>query len=155
MTTIDTVIVEGSPPAWGVTGIKGFIESALARVERGGAVLPDTFRVSFCPWGERNAAAGQLSEIADVFEPQLRLVHFTSCGRPFLIAILSGPDADERQRRAMKHLPWSEHYRGRREASKVTLNFIGESEDVDVDPAESLATRSLRQLFETGEVDDL
>ena len=90
-----------------------------------------------------------------VFEPRYRLVHFTSCGRPFLIAILTGADAAQRQRKAMQHLPWSEHYYGRRDDDGVTLDFIGEAQDVDVEPAEALEERSLRRLFQSGEIQDL
>lgn len=154
MHSIGRIQFEGSPPPWGITTIDGYIQSALSRAERGGSALPEEFVVSFCPWGERNAAFNGLSEMADVFEPLFRLVHFTSCGRPYLIAILTGPDAMERQRKAMKILPWSEHYRGRIDGDCVTLTLLGEVEDIDVEPPESIGERSLRQLFESGEIVD-
>ena len=152
MHAIGRIRLEGTPPPWGITSIDGFIQSALSRAQREGSDLPDEFHVTFCPWGERNTAFHNLWEIADVFEPRYRLVHFTSCGRPYLIAILTGPDAMERQRKAMKHLPWSEHYRGRLEGDCVTLTMLGEVEDIGVEPPESIGERSLRQLFESGEI---
>jgi hypothetical protein len=155
MHAIGRIRLEGTPPPWGITSIDGFIQSALSRAQREGSDLPDEFHVTFCPWGERNTAFHNLWEIADVFEPRYRLVHFTSCGRPYLIAILTGADAAQRQRRAMQHLPWSEHYRGRRDDDSVTLYFIGEAQDVDVVPPEALEERSLRRLFQTGEIQDL
>jgi hypothetical protein len=155
MQPIKQVTVEGSPPPWGVTGIGGFVPSALARVEREGGTLPDVFCVSFCPWGERNAAAHVLDAIADVFEPRFRLVHFTSCGRPYLVAVLTGPDAVDRQRRTMEHLPWSEHYHATRGDESLLLRLVGEVEDIGVEPPESLGERSLRELFETGQIGEL
>jgi hypothetical protein len=155
MHTIRRIELQGSPPPWGITAINGFIQSALSRAERESSTLPEEFFVSFCPWGERNAAYHQLSGMADVFEPLFRLVHFTSCGRPYLVAVLTGPDAMERQHMAMKHLPWSEHYHGRLDGDCVTLTLIGEVENIDVEPPESIGERSLRRLFESGEILDL
>lgn len=155
MHAINRVRLEGEAPPWGITAINGFVESALARTERETSDLPDEFFVSFCPWGERNIAYQNLRELADVFEPRFRIVHFTSCGRPFLIAILTGADAEARQRKAMQHLPWSEHYHGRLDGDSVTLTFIDEVQDIDVEPPEALGERSLRSLFESGEIHEL
>lgn len=154
MHTINRIELEGTPPPWGVTSITGFINSALSRTEREGKTLPEEFFVSFCPWGERNAAYHSLSGIADIFDPLFRLVHFTSCGKPYLVAILTGADAKERQRKVMKYLPWSEHYHGRVEGDCVWLKLLGEVEDIDVEPPESVGERSLRKLFESGEIAD-
>lgn len=154
MNPIDSIKLEGAPPPWGITAIGGFVESALSRAERGGGELPEEFYASFCHWGERNAAVQSLAEIADIFEPQYRLVHFTSCGKPFLVAILTGPDARERQQKVMQRLPWSEHYRCRKEADDLVLTFIVETQDVDAEPPDSLGERSLRKLFESGEILD-
>ena len=154
MQEISRVEFEGSPPPWGVTAIDGFVQAALARAEREGGELPDEFHVSFCPWGERNTAVQGLSSVADVFEPRYRLVHFTSCGRPYLIAILTGADAAARQGKVKGHLPWSEHYRGRRTGDRLTLALVDEVEDIDVEPPASLGERSLRQLFASGQIGD-
>ncbi len=154
MNTITRVEIKGSPPPWGVTSISGFVGSALSRTEREGRKLPEEFFISFCPWGERNAAFHSASGMTDVFEPQFRLVHFTSCGRPYLIAILTGKDARTRQRKAMQYLPWSEHYHGRIEGDCVSLTSLGDVEDIDVEPPESISARSLRKLFESGEITD-
>jgi len=155
MDMIGQVRLEGSPPPWGVAAIGGFVQSALARAARAGGALPEEFHVSFCPWGERNAALETVGAIADVFEPRLRLVHFTSCGRPYLVAVLTGPDAAERQRRAQGHLPWSEHYHARREGDQLRLTLLAEVEDIGAEPPEALGERSLRALFESGELDRL
>jgi hypothetical protein len=61
----------------------------------------------------------------------------------------------ERQQKAMKHLPWSEHYRGRLEGDCVTLTMIAEVEDIDLESPEPIDERSLRRLFESGEIRDL
>jgi hypothetical protein len=149
---IEGIDILGTPPPWGVTAIGGFVRSAIGRVEREGGELPEEFCVSFCPWGERNAATLAIAAIADVFEPRFRLVHFTSCGRPYLVAVLTGPDAVERQHRALEHLPWSEHYRGRWDGDRLALALVAEREDTGVEPPASLGERSLRQLFESGEL---
>jgi hypothetical protein len=151
----ERIDIEGTPPPWGVTGIGGFVRSAIGRVEREGGKLPDEFCVSFCPWGERNAVSHALSTIADVFEPRFRLVHFTSCGRPYLVAVMTGPDAADRQRRTLDHLPWAEHYHGRWENGGLRLTLVAEREDIGVEPPESLGERSLRQLFESGDLQRL
>jgi len=153
MHAIERIDIEGTPPPWGVTAIGGFVRSALSRVEREGGTLPDEFCVSFCPWGERNAATLAMATIADVFEPRLRLVHFTSCGRPYLVAVLTGPDAADRQCRALDHLPWSEHYLGHWDGSVLKLTLVAEREDIGVEPPASLGERSLRQLFDSGDLD--
>ena len=155
MHAISQIRLEGAAPPWGITAINGFVESALARAEREASELPEEFFVSFCPWGERNSAFQNLGELADVFEPRYRIVHFTSCGRPFLIAILTGPDAEARQRKAMQHLPWSEHYHGRIDGNAVVLSFIDEVQEIDAEPPEALGERSLRSLLESGEIHDL
>ena len=154
MHAIARVDFEGTPPPWGVTAIQGFVQSALSRAEREGGALPVEFHLSFCPWGERNAAFQHLSALAGVFEPRFRLVHFTSCGRPYLIAILTGEDAVERQRKTMAYLPWSEHYHARLADDCLVLTLVGEVEDIGVEPPEALGERSLRQLFESGEILD-
>jgi hypothetical protein len=153
MHAIERIDISGTPPPWGVTAIGGFVRSALGRVEREGGALPDEFCVSFCPWGERNAVSEAMATIADVFEPRLRLVHFTSCGRPYLVAVLTGPDAAERQARTLDHLPWSEHYHARREGVRLELRLVAEREDIGVEPPESLSERTLRRLFEAGGLD--
>ena len=154
MKSIDRIRLEGSPPPWGITAIGGFVESVLSRAERGGGELPREFHASFCHWGERNAAFHGLANIADIFEPLYRLVHFTSCGKPFLVAFFTGPDASERQQKVMQHLPWSEHYQCRKEQDHLVLTFLAESQDVDNATAGPLGERSLRSLFESGEILD-
>lgn len=153
MGAIEGIDITGTPPPWGVTAIGGFVRSALGRVEREGGALPEEFCVSFCPWGERNAACGSMAAIADVFEPRFRLVHFTSCGRPYLVAVLTGPDAAERQGRALDHLPWSEHYHASRNGDRLALRLVAEREDLGVDPPASLGERTLRRLFEAGDLE--
>ena len=54
----------------------------------------------------------------------------------------------------MKYLPWSEHYRGRIEGDCIMLKMLGEVEDIDVELPDSIGERSLRQLFESGEIVD-
>lgn len=152
---VNDIAVTGSPPPWSVTSLDGFLMSAFSRARRAGQELPDEFFVSFCPWGERNAAVHALSAVADVFEPRYRLVHFTSCGRPFLIAIMTGNDARERQQKVMRHLPWSEHYSASLDGDHLTLTFIGDVQDADGALDEVLGERSLKQLFESGELKDL
>jgi hypothetical protein len=153
MQAIERIDISGTPPPWGVTAIGGFVRSALGRVEREGGALPDEFCVSFCPWGERNAASEAMATIADVFEPRLRLVHFTSCGRPYLVAVLTGPDAAERQGRTLERLPWSEHYHARRAGDRLELRLVAEREDLGVDPPATLGERTLRRLFEAGDLE--
>ena len=55
----------------------------------------------------------------------------------------------------MKFLPWSEHYHGRLEGGCITLEMLGEVEDIDVELLKSIGERSQRQLFESGETLDL
>jgi len=149
-----SIELTGTPPPWSVTSVDRFVASALERAEREGGELPVRFRLTMCPWGERNAAARLGSEWHDVMDPRYRLVHFTGCGRPYLVAILTGDDAARRQRKAMRYLPWSEHYAASRDGEMLRLEFIGETEEPEVDTADAFdgSARTLIELFESGEI---
>ena len=150
----DSIELTGTLPPWSVTSIEGFVASALERAEREGGELPEQFHLTVCPWGERNAAVRQGSGWKDVMDPRYRLVHFTGCGRPYLVAILTGEDAASRQHQAMRYLPWSEHYRASRQGELLRLQLVAgvEEPEVDVQDAFEDRGRTLVELFESGEI---
>ncbi len=144
--------VNGAPPPWSVTGVDKFVVGVIERAEREGGALPDSFFLSLCPWGERNVVDSGADELRDVMDPRFRLVHFTGCGRPYLVVVLTGEDAAKRQQIAMKYLPWSEHYRVCISGSVIELEFVAEVEEPEVDSGEQVGERRLVQLFESGEL---
>lgn len=152
MGSVNSFQVEGDTPPWTVTGVDKFITGSLARVERAGGDIPETFYLSICPWGERNALGGTPEKVQDIIDPRLRLVHFTGCGRPYLVILFMGAEAAERQQVAMQHLPWSEHFLCLREGSHLSVQFQDAIEDLwgeedDPDP------RTLRELLHLGELE--
>ena len=144
--------VSGSLPPWSVTGVDKFIVSVIERAEREGGALPEEFFLSLCPWGERNAVSGGAVELRDVMDPRFRLVHFTGCGKPYLVVVLTGDDAANRQQIAMKYLPWSEHYRACLRGGIIEMVFVAEVEQPEIDSSEELEERRLVQLFQAGEL---
>lgn len=151
MGSVTAFHVDGSPPPWTVTGVNKFITGALDRVERQGGRLPEHFRLSICPWGERNALGGTPDEVREIIDPRLRLVHFTGCGRPYLVAVFTGADAAGQQDIAIKHLPWSEHFTVDLDRGRANLRFLDCTEDLwgddEPDP------RTLRELLHQGELE--
>jgi hypothetical protein len=147
---IRSVQVEGQPPPWSVTGVDKFLVGALQRVQREGAALPPRFYMSLCPWGERNALGGTPAPVQEILDPRLRLVHFTGCGRPYLVALFIGDDAAARQQTAMQHLPWSEHLAVTRRDEQVRARYLGCTEEVDAD--QKVDPRTLRELLIQGEL---
>jgi hypothetical protein len=150
--TIERLEVIGSPPPWSVTGVDRFVVAVIQRAEREGGALPARFHMSMCPWGERNAVHGGAMEWHDVMDPRYRLVHFTGCGRPYLVVLLVGEGAEQRQRKAAQYLPWSEHFQVEIGDERIRLRFLSESEQPEIEPPEPLTERSLRELFRTGEL---
>jgi len=154
MIQTDAIELAGTPPPWSVTSVDRFVASALARAEREGGELPARFHLTMCPWGERNAAARQGGEWHDVMDPRYRLVHFTGCGRPYLVAILTGVDAAQRQQQAMRYLPWSEHYSASREGDSLQLQFVSGIEEPEIEAHDAFRGhgRTLVELFKSGEI---
>ncbi|MCB1875204.1 MAG: hypothetical protein KDH88_04440 [Chromatiales bacterium] len=139
--------IVGTPPPWSVTLVDKFVVGALERVVDQGGELPERFRISFFPWGEHNAMGGTPEEVREVMDPRLRLVHFTGCGRPYLVVIFIGEKAENDQAVARCQLPWSEHFLGMREGGKLTLEFLGETEELETATEPEVAARTLRSLF--------
>ncbi len=151
MPAVESFSIVGDTPPWTVTAVDTFITGALGRVERGGGIT-ERFQMSICPWGERNALGGTPSEVQEVMDPRLRLVHFTGCGRPYLVALFIGADAAKRQAIAMAHLPWCEHFACECQAGHLTATFLQAVEDLWGD-AEDPDPRTLRELLHLGELD--
>jgi len=145
--------VLGDAPPWSVTKVDKFLPGVFARAEHEGAALPEAFHISMCPWGEHNTVRGSAEHWHDVMDPRFRLVHFTGCGRPYLVVMFIGEEARRRQTVAARHLPWSEHYRVELDAQTARLHFLGESEEPEVEAAEPLPERTLMTLFRTGELE--
>ena len=150
MSEINSFQITGKPPPWSVAGVKNFVTGALRRLESVGGNLPEHFRMSCCPWGERNAIGGTPAPLREVMDPRLRLVHFTGCGRPYLVAVFTGDDAAESQDKAREHLPWSEHFEVRVDGDRALLHFLDSTEDLWGD--EEPDFRQLRELFHQGEL---
>jgi hypothetical protein len=150
MPSVHSYRVQGEVPPWTVTGVTGFIVGALGRIEGTGGPLPPHFRLSVCPWGERNSLGGTPAPVREVTHPRLRLVHFTGCGRPYLVALFQGEGAASRQQVAMRHLPWSEHFSVDVEAGNAALTYLDCTEDLWEEPEAD--PRTLRELLENGEL---
>jgi hypothetical protein len=147
--------ITGSPPPWTVTTVDKFIVGALNRVVATGGDLPPGFHLSLCPWGERNALGGTPAEVQEILDPRLRLVHFTGCGRPYLVLAFIGDDAPARQEIAMRHLPWSEHFRVDHEEGHATLTCLEATEDLwNEDETGVVPGRTLQDLLRRGELVD-
>ncbi len=151
MGSITSYHIEGTPPPWTATSVDKFIVGALGRVERESGNLPPGFHLSICPWGERNAVGGTPSEVREVTHPRFRLVHFTGCGRPYLVALFTGEDAARHQEAAMRLLPWSEHYTASIHQGQANLVYLNCTEDLWGD--EEPDPRTLRELLEQGELE--
>ncbi len=151
MHALSRLEITGSPPPWSVTSVDKFVVTALQRAQREGGALPDDFYLTLCPWGERNAIGGTPVQVQEVTDPRFRIVHFTGCSRPYLVAILIGEDAAEQQQVAIKHLPWSEHYGVEMRNGTVRLRFIAYTEDPEEESEERAGARTLQDLFRTGE----
>ena len=144
---IERYRIDGAPPPWSITNVHNFLVGALGRLQRDGE-LPERFFLSLCPWGERNALGGTPAQVQEVMDPRFRLVHFTACGRPYLVVLFMGKDAVSRQRVAMEHLPWSEHFAVVCQDDQAVLNYLGCTEDIWVDHVAD--SRSLRELLDQG-----
>lgn len=151
MPSVSDYTIEGTPPPWTVTGVDKFIVGSLSRIERSGSSLPSRFFLSFCPWGERNSLGGTPTEVQEIMDPRLRLVHFTGCGRPYLVALFGGEGASDRQRIAMEKLPWSEHFEAILHDGIVKLRYLDCTEDTWEDE-EDFDPRQLVDLLQTGEL---
>jgi hypothetical protein len=152
MTRIVTCRVRGNPPPWTVTGVNRFLVGALERIASLGTPLPERFRLSVCPWGERNQLGGTPAPVQAVTDPRLRLVHFTGCGRPYLLALFQGDDAGARQDIAMRHLPWSEHFTVTLAGDQAELTYLDCTEALWDDAADDHPPRTLQALFASGEL---
>lgn len=137
----------GTPPPWSVTLVDKFVTGALGRIVDQGGRLPTEFRISFFPWGEHNAMGGTPEAVREIMDPRLRLVHFTGCGRPYLVVVFIGDKAAGDQEIARCQLPWSEHYRAQDGGDQLTLEFIGETEELENAVEPDVAARTLRSLF--------
>ena len=151
MASIHSFTLEGATPPWSVIGVDKFVTGALGRIEGGGGTLPAHFRMSCCPWGERNALGGTPEPVREIMDPRLRLVHFTGCGRPYLVVLFIGDDAAQRQQIAMQHLPWSEHFDVRINGGEAALSYLESTEDLWGDDEPD--TRTLRELLQQGELE--
>lgn len=147
--------VLGTPPPWTVTTVDKFIVSALGRVAKEGGTLPPGFRLSLCPWGERNAIGGTPFELRAVSDPRFRIVHFTGCSRPYLVAVFLGEGAGTQQQVAMRHLPWSEHYEVELLDGHARLRFLADTEDPGEAAAAPAGPRTLMDLFQAGQLAQL
>jgi hypothetical protein len=155
MPAFTSFAVAGNPPPWTVTTVDKFIVGALNRVAALGGELPPRFQLSLCPWGERNALGGTPAPVQEIMDPRLRLVHFTGCGRPYLVLVLTGEDAPARQRIAMRHLPWSEHFAVGHDRGQAALTYLDATEDLwDEDASGPGRRRTLQDLLRQGELAD-
>jgi hypothetical protein len=145
--------IDGSPPPWTVANVDKFIVAALNRIQGAGGALPESFYLSVCPWGERNALGGTPPKVQEIMDPRLRLVHFTGCGRPYLVAAFTGEGAEGRQEIAMRHLPWSEHFAVAHEGGHARLAYLGCTEDLWDEESET-PPRTLQELLRQGELAD-
>jgi hypothetical protein len=149
---IERCRIEGTVPPWSVTSVHNFVVGALNRAQRDAWALPGQFRLSICPWGERNILGGTPTQVQEVINPRLRLVHFTGCGRPYLLILFVGEDAAAHQQIAMQYLPWSEHFSVTCHDNEAALDYHGSTEEIN--DASSGDVRTLRELLGQGALAD-
>lgn len=147
---IDQYQIKGTPPPWSVTSVNNFVIGILNRALREKGDPPEQFWLSVCPWGERNALGGTPIQLQEVMDPRFRLVHFTGCGRPYLVILFIGEDAESRQQAAMPHLPWSEHFLVTCRDGLATLKYLSYTENVEVE--QEPKARTLWELLHHGDL---
>lgn len=147
--------IQGSPPPWSVTVVDKFVVSSLQRAQREGGALPHQFRMTMCPWGERNAMGDARNTVQSVTDPRLRIVHFTGCSRPYLVVLFVGEDASRDQEVMMRCMPWSEHYEVELDgAGRIALRYVGCTEEPEEENTDDSQTQRLQELFRSGALAD-
>lgn len=148
---VEVVGLPAHVAAWSVARIPGFVSAVIDRWEREHGALPSVFSVTLCPQAELNAMGGLPEGLHALTDPRLRCRHFTGCHRPYLVVLFTGPDAEERRAAAQALLPWSEGYRATLGDDRLTLEFAGASEGLEVEPSPGPG-RSLAALLASGEL---
>lgn len=155
MSELARFVIVGSPPPWSVTAVDKFVVSSLQRAQREGGALPRQFRMSMCPWGERNAMGEAWGMAQAVIDPRFRIVHFTGCSRPYLVVLFVGEDAARDQDVMKRYMPWSEHYEVELAGKgTIALRFVGCTEEPEEENAGEQQTRNLQELFRSGALAD-
>lgn len=153
--TIEECLCLGTPPPWSVVNVHGFVSTALQRLQRDGQELPECFRLSIYPWGEHNAAGGIPEAVREVTDVRSRLVHFTNCGRPYMVILFTGEQAANHQQIARSLLPWSEHLIVTRHGLELSLEYLEGVECIaDADSPYVIAQCSLQSLAAQGKLAD-
>jgi hypothetical protein len=150
-----TLEVVGLPPhieSWSVAKIPGFVLAVFDRWQRNRVELPRQFSVLMCPQVEVNAAGGLPERVVELTDPKLRCRHFTGCHKPYLVAIFTGPEAEQRRAEAQAWLAWSEGYRAELAANAVKLVFADATEESPRQSAEAPAPRTFQDLLASGEL---
>jgi hypothetical protein len=118
--------------SWSVVSIPNFILSAMSRWQRNFGNLPLQFTLVACPQTEIAALGGLPSRVVELTDPRVRIKHFTSCNKLYLIILLLGEDAEERRDEIQKYLPWSESYHVDLNDEMLRLRFIEAVEDCEL-----------------------
>ncbi len=119
--------ISGVPPyvrAWSAVGLPGFIVKVLDRWQRNFGKLPSQFVLLACPQVEINAIGGLPSQVRELTDSRVRMLHFTGCHKPYQIFLLFGESLETRREEIQKRLPWSESYQVEFTNSMAHLRFI-------------------------------
>ena len=117
--------------SWSVAGIPGFIIAVLNRWQRNQGRLPSQFVLVACPQVEVNATGGLPSRVRELTDSRVRIQHFTSCHKPYLVILLLGDDAEARRAEIQDLLAWSEGYQVELTDGLTRLRFIDAVEEND------------------------
>jgi hypothetical protein len=129
-----TLEISGQPAyveSWSVAAIPNFVATALERWQRNFGRLPSQFLLVVCPQVEVNAAGGLPGRVRELTDPRVRLLHFTSCHKPYLVILLLGDDAEPRRGEIQKLLAWSEGYEVEIDTERTRLLFLEATEHTD------------------------
>ncbi len=139
--------------SWSVAQIPGFVPAVLGRWQREYGRLPRRFSLVMCPQAEVNARGGLPAQVTELTDPRLRCRHFTGCHRPYLVILLTGPEAEAQRARLLPLLAWCEAYRVSIGPEAIRLDFAGATEDSEAaTPASAPTPRALKELLASGEL---
>ena len=117
--------------SWSVASVPGFVPAVLNRYQRNHGDLPSQFVLVACPQVEINEMGGLPSRVRELTDSRIRIQHFTSCNKLYLVILLLGEDAEVRREEIQQSLSWSEGYGVESDNSMTRLRFIEAIEEID------------------------
>jgi len=117
--------------SWTVASLPGFVLAVLNRWQRNHGKLPSQFVLVACPQLEINEHGGLPARVMELTNARVRVKHFTSCNKPYLVILLFDEDAETRREEIQHLLSWSEGYQVEWRDGMARLRFIDAIEELD------------------------